>query len=117
MPFLFLVLFFSSFLHAFELTAESFIICKQKRATGIYIRTIKVFQLPSKKEKRKSFFTSNKTEYVTIYRIKNTDKLLAQNKRLSVAKKVAQQLQLKLEKNLWYCTPESHVKIFYPIES
>lgn len=100
------LLFFAYNSFSLELETKQFIICKQKRATGIYLRSISIYELPAKTD-------SNNKKYVTVYRKKNQDNLIAIGNRLAFAKKISAQTQKNLEKNLWKCNQEANIKAFY----
>ena len=87
-----------------EIKTDHFVVCKQKRATGVYLRTIAIHKVKTKKQTEK---------YITIYKKNGEIEVIASGKRLSFNKKKVKELTKHLEEHLWECEKQKNVKIFY----
>ena len=86
-----------------ELQAEKFVICQQKRATGVYFRTIRIHKIIEGKS----------SKYFTVYTRQGRDEIIAQGKWLVFCEKIGNQIKNNLEKYLWSCEEQKPVKVFY----
>ena len=94
-----LVPFFAS--QGAERPAEVFILCSQKRATGLALRTIIVH------------YISEEEKCVAVYSREGQSSALAYGKWLGHCRKKAEETRLRLEKSLWKCGEQPAAKVFY----
>ena len=85
-----------------ELSANSFWLCLQKRATGFAVRTLRLHHF------------SEEGRYVMIYTRQGRDQIKCQGKRQSVCEKTLNEMKADLEKGLWECQSFQDVRVFYP---
>ncbi len=84
-----------------EKPVEVFILCSQKRATGLAIRTIAVHYLPEEEK------------CAAIYSREGKSRAIAYGKWLGHCRKMAEKTRRQLENSLWECADQADARIFY----
>ncbi len=99
----FLIFFLSLESFSLELLTEKFMICQQKRATGIHFRTLRIHKVSQ----------GEKSKYIAIYSRQGQDDVIAQANWLVFCEKIVNQVKNNLEKYLWSCKEQKPIKVFY----
>ena len=84
-----------------ERPAEIFILCSQKRATGLSLRTIIVHHIPEE------------GKCAAVYSREGKSQALAYGKWLGSCLKMADAARLRLENSLWDCGEHPSAQVFY----